>query len=67
MEKLIKEVLDRYNTNRKFITNGELAKLITAHIKIGSNSKKGWYLNLNKMDGQHKRERQLIEDYEQTN
>ena len=64
MEKLIKEVLDRYNTNRKFITNNELAKLIIAHMKIGLNGKKGWYLNLNKMDGQHKRERQLIEDYE---
>ena len=67
MEKLIKEVLDRYNTNRKFITNNELTKLIIAHMKIGLNGKKGWYLNLSDMDGHHEREKQLIEDYEQTN
>ena len=64
MEKLIKEVLNRYNTNRKFITNGELAKLIIAHIKVGLNDNKGWYLNLSDMDGQYERERQLIEEYE---
>ena len=42
MEKLIREVLDKYNTSRKRIANRELAQLIVAHMK----SNKGWYLNM---------------------
>ena len=47
MEKLIKKVLDRYNTGRNHIGNEDLARLIVAHIKVGVDGKKGWYLNLN--------------------
>jgi len=60
MEKLIKKVLDKYNTKRKTIYNGELAKLILAHIKLD----KGWYLNLNSESGQYEDARTLIKDYE---
>ena len=48
MEKLIKKVLDKYNTGRKRIGNDDLARLIVAHIKVGIDGKKGWYLNLDK-------------------
>tara|TARA_Y100000992_G_scaffold282942_1_gene231844 strand:+ start:29 stop:217 length:189 start_codon:yes stop_codon:yes gene_type:complete len=61
MEKLIKEVLDRYNTNRKKISNEELARLIVAHIRVGVDGKKGWYLNLNENKQDYARE--LIEEY----
>ena len=49
MKELIKEVLDRYNTNRKKISNEELARLIVAHIRVGVDGKKGWYLNFRKL------------------
>ena len=63
MEKLIKEVLDKYNTGRKTITNIELARLIVAHIKVGINGKKGWYLNLNSYDGQYDKAEEIISEY----
>jgi len=61
MEKLIKEVLDKYD--RKKISNGELATLIMAHMKIGINGEKGWYLNLNSHDGQYQTAKEIIEEY----
>jgi len=63
MEKLIKEVLDKYNTKRKPITNAELANLIVAHMKVGINGKKGWYLNMNSYDGQYDRAQEMIDEY----
>ena len=63
MEKLIKEVLDKYNTGRKTITNIELARLIVAHMKVGINGKKGWYLNLNSYDGQYDKAEEIISEY----
>lgn len=63
MEKLIREVLDKYNNSRKTITNMELARLIVAHIKVGINGKKGWYLNLNSHNGQHEEAEELIAEY----
>ena len=63
MEKLIKNVLDRYNTSRKKISNEELARLIIAHIKVGVDGKKGWYLNLNTNNRQEDRAREIIEEY----
>ena len=63
MEKLIREVLDKYNSGRKTITNVELAKLIVAHIKVGINGKKGWHLNLNSYNGQYEEAEELISEY----
>ncbi len=63
MEKLIKEVLDKYNTGRKTITNIELARLIVAHMKVGINGKKGWFLNLNSYDGQYEKAEAIISEY----
>ena len=63
MEKLIREVLDKYNSGRKTITNMELAKLIVAHIKVGINGKKGWHLNLNSSNGQYEEAEELISEY----
>ena len=63
MEKLIKEVLDKYNSNRKPISNAELATLVVAHMKVGINGKKGWYLNLNSYDGQYERAQEIIDEY----
>ncbi len=63
MEKLIKEVLDKYNSKRKPISNIELAALIVAHIKVGINGKKGWYLNLSDYDGQYERAQEMIDEY----
>jgi len=63
VEKLIKEVLDKYNTGRKTITNIELARLIVAHMKIGINGKKGWFLNLNSYDGQYDKAEEIISEY----
>ncbi len=63
MEKLIKEVLDKYNSGRKTISNMELARLIVAHIKVGIGGKKGWYLNLNSYNGEHKDAEELISEY----
>jgi hypothetical protein len=54
VEKLIKEVLDKYNTKRKKITNIELARLI---------GKKGWFLNLNSLDGKYKLAEEFIEEF----
>ena len=45
MEKLIKEVLNKYNSSRKKLPNEDLARLIVAHMKVGINGKKGWFLN----------------------
>ena len=63
MEKLIKEVLDKYNTKRKKISNVELALLIVAHIKVGIDGNKGWYLNLNSLDGEHEQAEEFIEEF----
>ncbi len=63
MEKFIKEVLDKYNTKRKKISNVELARLIVAHMKVGIDGKKGWYLSLNSLDGQHKLAEEFIEEF----
>ena len=63
MKKLIKEVLDRYNSRRKPISNGELAELIVAHMKVGINGRKGWYLNLNSHNGQYDKAEEIIEEY----
>ena len=63
MEKLIKEVLEKYNTGRKAITNMELARLIVAHMKVGINGKKGWFLNLNSYDGQYEKAEEIISEY----
>jgi len=63
MEKLIKDVLDKYNSKRKPISNGELANLIVAHMKVGINGKKGWYLNMNSYDGQYDRAQEMIDEY----
>ena len=41
----------------------ELSKLIVAHIKVGINGKKGWYLNLNSHNGQYEEAEELIEEY----
>ena len=63
MEKLIKGVLDKYNTGRKKISNDDIARLIVAHIKVGINGKKGWYLNLNSYDGQYDKAEEIINEY----
>ena len=63
MEKLIREVLDKYNSGRKTISNMELARLIVAHIKVGVNGKKGWYLNLNSYNGEYEEAEELISEY----
>lgn len=63
MEKLIEGVLDKYNTKRKKISNVELARLIVAHMKVGIEGKKGWYLNLNSLDGQHELAKEFIEGF----
>lgn len=63
MEKLIREVLDKYNSGRKTISNMELSKLIVAHIKVGINGKKGWYLNLNSYNGEYEEAEELISEY----
>ena len=63
MEKLIKAVLDKYNTKRKNISNSELALLIVSHIKVGIDGKKGWYLNLNTYDGQNQRAQEIIDEH----
>jgi len=63
MKKLIKEVLDKYNSRRKPISNGELAELIVAHMKVGINGRKGWYLNLNSHNGQYDKAEEVIEEY----
>ncbi len=63
MKTLIKEVLDKYNSRRKPISNSELAELIIAHIQVGINGKKGWFLNLNSYDGQYERAEEIIEEY----
>jgi len=63
MEKLIKSVLDKYNTKRKKISNVELAHLIVAHMKVGIDGKKGWYLNLNSLDGQHTQAEEFIGEF----
>jgi hypothetical protein len=63
VEKLIKSVLDKYNTKRKKISNVELARLIVAHMKVGIEGKRGWYLNLNSLDGQHELAEEFIEEF----
>ena len=64
MEKLIKKVLDKYNSGRKKLQNDDLARLIVAHIKVGIDGKKGWYLNLNSFDGQHEDTLEMIKEFE---
>ena len=63
METLLKNVLDKYR--RKKMTNMELAKLMVAHMKIGVDNKKGWYLNLNTFDGQHEMAEEFIEMFKE--
>tara|TARA_B100000902_G_C26574540_1_gene558168 strand:- start:65 stop:262 length:198 start_codon:yes stop_codon:yes gene_type:complete len=63
MEKLIKKVLDKYNSGRKKLPNDDLAKLIIAHIKMGIDGKKGWYLNLNSFDDQYKDANEMIDEF----
>ena len=53
MEKLIRDVLEKYR--RKNLPSEDLAKLIIAHMKVGINGKKGWYLNLNSHNNQYER------------
>tara|TARA_Y100000004_G_scaffold174920_1_gene214064 strand:- start:92 stop:289 length:198 start_codon:yes stop_codon:yes gene_type:complete len=64
MEKLIREVLDKYNSGRKKLPNQDLARLIVAHIRVGIDGKKGWFLDLSDYKGQYDRERELIAEYE---
>jgi len=64
MEKLIKNVLDKYNAGRKKISNHDLAKLIVAHINVGIDGKKGWYLDMNTLDGQHEKAQEMIKEFE---
>jgi|TARA_A100001391_G_scaffold188639_1_gene159405 hypothetical protein len=61
METLIKEVLEKYR--RKNLPSEDLAKLIVAHMKVGINGKKGWYLNLNSHDGQYEKADEMIREY----
>ena len=61
MEKLIKDVLDKYN--RKKLDNTDLARLILAHIRLGIDGKKGWTLDLNEGHGQNKRAQDIIDEY----
>ena len=63
MEKLIKEVLNKYNSSRKKLPNEDLARLIVAHIKVGINGKKGWFLNLNSYNGEYEEAESLISEY----
>ena len=63
MEKLIKNVLDKYNTSRKKLPNEDLARLIVAHMKVGVDGKKGWYLNMNSYDGQYDKAEEMIKEY----
>ena len=63
MEKLIKEVLNKYNSGRKKLPNEDLARLIVAHIKVGINGKKGWFLNLNSYNGEYEEAESLISEY----
>ena len=65
MEKLIKKVLDRYNTGRNHIGNEDLARLIIALIKVGVDGKKGWYLNLNNSEGEYEKALNIIQEYQQ--
>ncbi len=61
MEELIKEVLDKYR--RKNLSSRDLAMLICAHIKVGINGKKGWYLDLSDYDGQYEKAKDIIEEF----
>ena len=63
MEKLIKEVLNKYNSSRKKLPNEALARLIVAHMKVGINGKKGWFLNLNSYNGEYEEAESLISEY----
>jgi hypothetical protein len=63
VEKLIRKVLDKYNNNRKKLPNEDLARLIVAHINVGIDGKKGWYLNLNDLDGKNKRAEEMIQEF----
>ena len=62
MEKLNRDVLEKYR--RKNLPSEDLAKLIIAHMKVGINGKKGWYLNLNSHNNQYERAEELIEEYQ---
>lgn len=63
MKKLITRVLDKYNTRKSKISHAELAELIIAHMKVGIDGKKGWYLDLNNYNGQYERDMEMIEEY----
>lgn len=63
MQKLIKNVLDKYNTPRSKISNTELAMLIVSHMNVGLDGEKGWYLDLSSLDGKQDRARDIIAEY----
>ena len=63
MEKLIKKVLNKYNSGRKKLPNEDLAKLIEAQIKVGIDGKKGLYLNLNSYNGEYEQAKEIISEY----
>tara|TARA_B100000941_G_C28402000_1_gene498599 strand:- start:438 stop:629 length:192 start_codon:yes stop_codon:yes gene_type:complete len=62
MEKLITDVLEKYR--RKNLTPRDLAMLIVAHIKVGINGKKGWYLDLSDYAGQYEKAKDIIKEFE---
>ena len=57
----IEKVLDRYK--RKNLPNRDLARLIVAHIRVGVDGKKGWFLDLSDHNGQYEKEKELIAEY----
>jgi|TARA_B100001094_G_scaffold103013_1_gene99255 hypothetical protein len=63
MKKLIKNVLDNYNTGRKRVSNEDLANLIVAHINVGIDGKKGWYLDMSDLDGKYNRSKEMIKEF----
>ena len=62
MEKLIEKVLTKYS--RKNLPASDMAKLIIAHMKVGIDGKKGWFLDMNSYDGQYQKAKEMIEEYQ---
>ena len=63
MKKLIKNVLDKYNTGRKRVSNEDLANLIVAHINVGIDGQKGWYLDMSDLDGKYNNYEEMIKEF----
>ena len=63
MKKLIKNVLDKYNTGRKRVSNEDLANLIVAHINVGIDGKMGWYLDMGDLDGKYNNYEEMIKEF----